>query len=103
MHAKIAHDMLVMVASFLIISVSGCASSPGAPASSAAPSGTVRLEQPAMTDYMHSRVGTPDELSPLAPAEARNVHKVGDQWVCEVHGQTMVYNNATACWQPQQK
>lgn len=96
MHTTIYGTVVVVAASWLIISAGVCDSS-------SAPTATIRLEQPAMTDYMRSRVGTPDELSPLAPAEARNVHKVGDLWVCEVNGQTMVYNNAAACWQPQQK
>ena len=96
MHSKINGAMLAIAASLLIISAAVCDSS-------SVPSGPIRLEQPGMTDYMRSQVGTPDELSPMAPAEARNIHKVRDQWVCEVNGQTMVYNNATACWEPQQK
>ncbi len=96
MHTTIFGTVMALAASLLIISAGVCNSS-------SAPAGVIRLEQPAMTDYMRSRVGTPDELSPLAPADARNVHKVGDQWVCEVNGQTMVYNSAAACWQPRQK
>jgi hypothetical protein len=88
--------IIALAASLLIISTAVCDSSSASP-------GAIRLEQPGTTDYMRSQVGTPDELSPLAPAEARNVHKVRDQWVCEVNGQTMVYNNATACWEPQHK
>jgi hypothetical protein len=42
-------------------------------------------------------------VSPLAPLEARNVRKVGNQWLCDVNGRVMVYNEATASWQPQQK
>jgi hypothetical protein len=57
-------------------------------------------EQPPMTDYMRSQVGTPNELSPLAPAEARNVHKEGGQWTCELNGQVMVYNDAASRWEP---
>lgn len=95
MRFKIKGTMLVMAASLLIPSAVVCdASSP--------PAGAIQLKQPGMTDYMRSRVGTPDELSPLAPAEAKNVHKVGDQWVCDMNGQTMVYNNARAAWEPQQ-
>jgi hypothetical protein len=100
MHPKINVAMLAVALSWLTITVAGCASSPAAPIASPAQSAALRLEQPAMTAYMRSRVGTPDELSPLAPAEAKSVHKVGDQWVCELNGKTMVYNSASACWEP---
>ncbi len=59
------------------------------------------IEQAPMTSYMRSVVGTPDELSPLAPAEAKNVTKVGDHWTCEINGQPMVYNDASSRWEPQ--
>ncbi len=59
------------------------------------------LEQPPMTNYMRSTVGTPDELSPLVPAEATKVKKIGNQWTCEIKGQPMVYNEAAARWEPQ--
>jgi hypothetical protein len=59
------------------------------------------IEQPPMTSYMRSQVGTPDELSPLAPAEAKNVQKVGSQWTCEINGQPLVYNEASSRWEPQ--
>ena len=61
------------------------------------------IEQPPKTSYMQSTVGTPDELSPLAPAEARNVRKVGNQWTCEVNGQPMVYNEGASRWEPKQR
>jgi len=61
------------------------------------------IEQPPKTSYMQSREGTPDELSPLAPAEARKVCKVGNQWTCEINGQPMVYNEAASRWEPKQK
>ncbi|MFZ5447818.1 MAG: hypothetical protein ACOZFS_04165 [Thermodesulfobacteriota bacterium] len=80
----------------LLILVGGCASSPVNPTA-------LHLEQPPMTDYMRSRVGTPDELSPLAPPEARNVRKVGNLWTCEVNGKNMVYNNASGRWEAGQK
>lgn len=96
MSAKIMAAVLALAASGGMISLGVCeAASP--------PPGVVRLEQPAMTDYMRSTVGTPDELSPLAPAEARNVHKEGEHWVCVLNGQAMVYNNASKCWEPQHK
>ncbi|MCK9374949.1 MAG: hypothetical protein M0P73_02240 [Syntrophobacterales bacterium] len=59
------------------------------------------LEQPPMTNYMRSVVGTRDELSPLVPAEATKVKKIGNQWTCEIKGQPMVYNEAAARWEPQ--
>jgi hypothetical protein len=52
---------------------------------------------------MQSTVGTPDELSPIAPAEARKVCKVGNQWTCEINGQPMVYNEAASRWESKQK
>ena len=61
------------------------------------------IEQPPRTSYMQSRVGTPDELSPIAPAEAKKVCKVGNQWTCEINGQPMVYNEATSRWEPKSK
>jgi len=60
-----------------------------------------QIEQSPLTPYMRSAVGTPDELSPLAPAEARKVKKVGDKWTCEINGQPMVYNAAASRWEPQ--
>lgn len=61
------------------------------------------IEQPPKTSYMQSTVGTPDELSPLAPAEARKVRRVGNQWTCEINGQPMVYNEAASRWEPKLK
>ena len=61
------------------------------------------IEQPPKTSYMQSTVGTPNELSPLAPAEARNVCKVGNQWTCEINGQPMVYNEGASRWEPKQR
>jgi len=58
------------------------------------------IQQPPPTSYMQSKVGTPDELSPLAPAEATNVQKVGGQWTCDLNGQHMVYDDATSSWEP---
>ncbi len=79
------------LSSLLIILGSGCASSPS------------QIQQPPPTSYTRSTVGTPDELSPQAPGEAKNIRRVGNQWLCEVNGRTMIYNSATACWEPQQK
>lgn len=74
------------VAALLIMAAQGLAAPP--------------LEQPPPTSYMRSQVGTPNELSPLAPAEARNVHKEGGQWTCEINGQVMIYNDAASRWEP---
>ena len=61
------------------------------------------IVQPPKTSYMQSTVGTTDELSPLAPAEARKVRKVGNQWTCEQNGRVLIYNDAATGWQPRQK
>jgi hypothetical protein len=61
------------------------------------------IEQPPKTSYMQSKVGTPEELSPIAPPEAKNVSKVGNQWTCEINGQPMVFNEATSRWEPKSK
>ena len=87
MHGKIHLAFLAVVVALLI----GLGSGFAAP----------QIEQSPMTPYMRSAVGTPDELSPLAPAEARKVKKVGDQWTCEINGQPMVYNAAAFRWEPQ--
>jgi hypothetical protein len=87
MHVKIHLAFLAVVGALLIGMGSGFA----------AP----QIEQSPMTPYMRSAVGTPDELSPLAPAEARKVKKVGDRWTCEINGQPMVYNEAASRWEPQ--
>ena len=92
MQIKIYLSVMAVVASMSLALASGCASS-------SSPS----LGQPQMTDYMRSKVGTPDELSPIAPAEARNVRKVGNQWMYDLNGQVWVYNDASARWEPQQK
>jgi hypothetical protein len=107
MHAKINLALMAVVALLSIILLGGCAASssgtaasPSATSSSTAPPGGIAVQQVPMTGYMRSQVGTPNELSPLAPATAKNVHKVGDQWVCEMNGQTYVFNGAD--WVPQQ-
>jgi len=91
MNCKINLYGMALAASLFLVLTSGCASS------------EAPLVQPAKTSYMQSAVGTPNELSPLAPPEARNIRKVGQQWLCEVNGRTMIYSDAAACWQPQQK
>ena len=105
MHTKI-NLVTAAVAALLIILLGGCASSgsgpssvSGTPSSTVAPSGAITVNQVPMTDYMRSRIGTPDELSPLAPPQAKNVHKVGDHWTCELNWQTYIFNGAS--WVPQ--
>ncbi len=99
MQVKNYPSVLAAAASMLLLWASGCASS-----SSSLPSSSSSVEQPAqlpMTDYMRSKVGSPEELSPIAPAEARNVRKVGNQWLYDLNGQVWVYNEAAARWEPQ--
>ena len=91
MKMKFYFSGLAVLASLLLSLASGFAAS------------SQQLEQPTVTDYMKSKVGTPDELSPLAPAEARNVRKVGNHWFCDLHVQVMVYNDASARWEPQKE
>ena len=89
MHAKIHLAWMAGVGALLILLGTGFAAS--------------EIVQPPQTPYMRSTVGTPDELSPLAPAGARQVRKVGNQWTCEINGQPMVYNEAVSRWEPKQK
>ena len=91
MQIKIHLPGMAVVASMLLLLASGCASS------------SQQLEQPAMTSHMKSAVGTPDELSPLAPPEAKNIRKVGNQWMCDMNGQVMRYNAATSLWEIMKK
>ena len=88
---KINLSQMAIAASLLIILTGGCASS------------SSTLVQPAETSHMKSAVGTPDELSPLAPPEAKNIRKVGNQWMCDLNNQTMVYNSATSQWEALKK
>jgi len=81
-----------MAAAALLLTVlgSGCAPSSG-------------YKNPDVEATAQRTKGTPDELSPLAPAEAKKVCKVGNQWTCEINGQPMVYNEAASRWEPKQK
>jgi hypothetical protein len=88
MQIKIHLAGMAVLAPLLLILGSGCASS------------SQHLEQPPVTSHMKSAVGTPDELSPLAPSGARNIRKVGNQWMCDMNGQVMIYNDATGKWEP---
>ncbi len=87
MHVKIRLAGIAGLAALLLILGLGCASS--------------SVEQSKPTSYMQSKVGTPEELSPLAPVGGCNVHKVGNQWTCELNSRVLVYNNATSQWEPQ--
>jgi len=89
MHGKTYLAWMTGVVALLLMTGSGFAAS--------------EIVQPPQTPYMQSQVGTPDELSPLAPAEAKKVCKVGNQWTCEINGQPMVYNEAASRWEPKQK
>jgi hypothetical protein len=92
---------IAMIASLLIFWGSGCASSGGeqpSPQVQASSSG-IYVEQVPMTNYMRSQVGTPNELSPLAPAHAKNMRKVGSQWLCDMDGQVYVFDGVSR-WVP---
>jgi hypothetical protein len=89
MHVKIFFAGMAGVLALLILMGSGFAAS--------------EIVQPPQTPYMQSKVGTADELSPLAPANAKKVCKVGNQWTCEINGQPMVYNEAASRWEAKQK
>ena len=100
MRVELHLSRMAVVAALITILLSGCASSPVEPRSSQGQTG-IFIEQVPITSYMRSQVGTPNELSPLAPGLARNVHKVGDRWFCELDGQVLGFNSATSCWEPQ--
>ena len=93
---------IAVIALLLIFWGSGCASSGGEQASpkAQATSAGIHVEQVPITSYMRSQVGTPNELSPLAPAQARNIRKVGGQWLCDLDGQVYVFDGVSN-WVPQ--
>ena len=103
MQIKIYLSGITVVASILIILAGGCAASSVETSPSKAPSSGMYIEQPPMTDYVRSQIGTPNELSPIAPAEARNVRKVGNQWMFDLNGQVWVFNDSSSSWEPQNK
>ena len=78
---------LAVAASLLTILGSGCGSSS-------------TYKNPDVETTKQRTLGTPDELSPLAPVGGQNVRKVGNQWTCELNGRLMIYNDATSSWQP---
>ena len=91
MNKKTRISGLAVAVSVLVFLAGGCASS------------SQTLVQPTQTSHMKSAVGTPDELSPLAPPEAKNLRKVGNQWQCEINGKQMKYNPATSLWENMMK
>lgn len=78
---------MTVTALLLVILGSGCASSSG-------------YKNPDVEATKQRTLGTPDEMSPLAPVGGQNVRKVGNQWTCEQNGRVMIYNDATSAWQP---
>jgi hypothetical protein len=101
MQMKIHLAAMALLAAMGLVWASGCASSSVAPSSSTAPSSGIAVENPPMTAYMRSQIGTPNELSPIAPAAARNMRKVGNQWLCDINGQVMVFDAGASSWEPQ--
>ncbi len=93
---------IAVVAALLVFWGSGCASSGVEQPSTQvqASSSGIYVEQVPMTNYMRSQVGTPNELSPLAPAQAKNIRKVGGQWLCDIAGQVYVFDGVSR-WIPQ--
>ncbi len=91
------------VALLALVLAGGLATAWAAPASPQPTASGIYVEQDPMTAYMQSQVGTPNELSPIAPAEARNIRKVGGRWCCDLNGPARVFNGATSCWELQQK
>ncbi len=83
---RILSGLVIATLMFMFLA-SGCSSS------------SQPLQQPPMTSHMKSAVGTSDELSPMAPPEAKNIRKVGNQWQCEINGKEMRYNPASAQWE----
>jgi len=80
---------MAVVASLLTILGSGC----GSPQA---------YKNPDVETTKQRTLGTPDELSPLAPMGGQNVRKVGNQWTCEQNGRVMIYNDAASRWEPKQ-
>ena len=87
MKVKASLAGMTVVALLLVILGSGCASSSG-------------YKNPDVEATKQRTLGTPAELSPLAPVGGQNVRKVGNQWTCEQNGRVMIYNDATSAWQP---
>jgi hypothetical protein len=100
MQIKIYFPSLAAAVSILLLWGSGCASSPSGPSSPQTRGSGIYVEQVPITAYMRSQEGTPNELSPIAPSQARNIRKDGNRWLCEINGQTHAFDHASSCWQP---
>lgn len=87
MNVKVYLAGMAVAASLLTILGSGCASSS-------------THTNPEVEATKQRTLGTPDELSPLAPVGGKNLRKVGNQWTCEQNGRLMIYNDAASVWQP---
>jgi hypothetical protein len=90
MKVKVYLAGMAVAASLLTILGSGCGWSSA-------------YKNPDVETTKQRTLGTPDELSPLAPVGGKNVRKVGNQWTCEQNGRVMIYNDAATSWQPQTK
>ena len=90
MRIQVQFAAMAVVASLLIMLAGGCASSS-------------EYKNPDVEATKQRTLGTADELSPQAPPGACNVRKVGNQWICDLNGRTMVYNGAANRWDAQQK
>ncbi len=103
MQIRIYQTRMVITVLLALVLAGGLATAWAAPASPPPQASGIYVEQDPMTAYMQSQVGTPNELSPIAPAEARNIRKVGGRWCCDLNGQARVFNGATSCWELQKK
>jgi hypothetical protein len=108
MQVEIYPSRIAAVALMMIILGSGCTSAPVErrsafiqPSSSEVQQSGIFVKQDPMTGYMRSQEGTPNELSPIAPHGARNVRKAGNYWLCDMNGQTLVFNSTSSRWEPQ--
>jgi hypothetical protein len=90
MKVKVYLGRMAVVAGLLTILGSGC----GSPST---------YKNPDVEATKQRTLGTPDELSPVAPVGGQKVRKVGDHWTCEQNGRVMIYNDAASCWEPKSK
>jgi hypothetical protein len=89
----------IAVVALLIVGGPGLAAQGAESPSSTGSGGAIEVQQVPITPYMASQVGTPNELSPLAPSQAKNVRKEKGQWLCDINGQTYVFDGASS-WVP---
>ena len=76
MQIKIYLPGMVVVTSMLLILASGCASSSVEPSSPKAQSSLLAIEQPAITDYMRSQIGTLNDCLRLHPLKPETCEKL---------------------------